>query len=67
MILKLKNERHEKEMTAMDGFIMFLFSMVAFFTLAMVAWFIIQQVLNDRKKEKSGFGKKPKVDGAELY
>ena len=26
--------------------------MVAFFTLAMVAWFIIQQVLNDRKKEK---------------
>lgn len=39
-------------MTAMDGFIMFLFSMVAFFTLAMVAWFIIQQVLNDRKKEK---------------
>ena len=39
-------------MTAMDGLVMFLFSMAAFFTLAMVAWFVIQEVLNDRKKEK---------------
>ena len=36
----------------MDLLVIFLFSMAAFFTLAMVAWFIIQQVLNDRKKEK---------------
>lgn len=40
-------------MTAMDGFMMFLFSMVAFFTLAFVAWFIINEVINDRKKEKN--------------
>jgi len=39
-------------MTVADGFMMFLFSMAAFFTLAMVAWFVIQEVLNDRKKEK---------------
>ena len=44
-------------MTAGDGFMMFLFSMIAFFTLAMVAWFIIKQVMDDRKKvdlEKDG-------------
>ena len=39
-------------MTAQEGFMMFLFSMAAFFTLAMVAWFIIQEVIGDRKKEK---------------
>jgi len=39
-------------MTTEEGFMMFLFSMAAFFTLAMVAWFVIQEVLNDRKKEK---------------
>jgi hypothetical protein len=39
-------------MTALEGFMMFLFSMAAFFTLAMVAWFIIQEVMNDRKKQK---------------
>jgi len=39
-------------MTVMNGLMMFLFSMAAFFTLAMVAWFVIQEVLNDRKKEK---------------
>jgi p-aminobenzoyl-glutamate transporter AbgT len=39
-------------MTFLDGFMMFLFSMAAFFTLAMVAWFIIQEVVGDRKKEK---------------
>ena len=44
-------------MTALEGFMMFLFSMAAFFTLAMVAWFIIKQVMDDRKKvdlEKDG-------------
>ena len=39
-------------MTALEGLMMFLFSMAAFFTLAMVAWFIIQEVISDRKKEK---------------
>jgi hypothetical protein len=39
-------------MTALEGFMMFLFSMAAFFTLAMVAWFIIQEVMSDRKKQK---------------
>lgn len=39
-------------MTTEEGFMMFLFSMVAFFTLAFVAWFVIQEVLNDRKKQK---------------
>ena len=39
-------------MTALEGFMMFLFRIAAFFTLAMVAWFIIQEVIGDRKKEK---------------
>jgi len=35
-------------MTMMEGLMMFLFSMVAFFTLAMVAWFVIQEVLKEK-------------------
>ena len=39
-------------MTFMDGLVMFLFSMAAFFTLAMVAWFIIQEVMKDRNDKE---------------
>lgn len=39
-------------MSFVDGVFMFLFSMVCFATLVMVAWFIIEQVLDDRKQRK---------------
>jgi|TARA_R100000482_G_C5048361_1_gene111539 hypothetical protein len=38
-------------MTALEGFMMFLFSMAAFFTLAICAWIVIQEVLSDKKEE----------------
>lgn len=39
-------------MSFVDGVFMFLFSMVCFATLVMVAWFIIEQVLDDRKRKQ---------------
>lgn len=39
-------------MTFIEGIYMFLFSTICFLTLAMVAWFIIREVIDDRRKEK---------------
>jgi len=39
-------------MNFIEGIYMFLFSVICFLTLAMVAWFIIKQVMDDRAKEK---------------
>jgi hypothetical protein len=39
-------------MTAEEGFMMFLFSMISFATLAMIAWFVIDQVINEKKDKK---------------
>jgi hypothetical protein len=39
-------------MTAEEGFMMFLFSMISFATLAMIAWFVIDQVINEKKDEE---------------
>ena len=39
-------------MTAEEGFMMFLFSIISFGTLAMIAWFIIDQVINEKKDKE---------------
>lgn len=39
-------------MTAEEGFMMFLFSMISFATLAMIAWFVIDQVINEKKDKE---------------
>lgn len=40
-------------MTTEEGIKMFLFSMVAFGTLAFIAWFVIQEVMKERKDKKN--------------
>lgn len=40
-------------MTVEEGFMMFLFSIISFATLAFVAWFIIQEVVKNDKEDKS--------------
>lgn len=40
-------------MTAIEGIRMFLFSMVAFATLVFVAWFVIKEVMKERKERKN--------------
>jgi hypothetical protein len=39
-------------MTAIEGLGMFLFGMISFATLAIVAWFVIQEVIKERKDKK---------------
>jgi hypothetical protein len=39
-------------MTAEEGFMMFLFSMISFATLAMIAWFVIDQVIREKKDKE---------------
>jgi hypothetical protein len=39
-------------MTAEEGFMMFLFSMISFATLAMIAWFVIDQVISEKKDKE---------------
>jgi hypothetical protein len=39
-------------MTAEEGFMMFLFSIISFATLAMIAWFVIDQVINEKKDKE---------------
>ena len=39
-------------MTAEEGLMMFLFSMISFATLAAVAWFVINEVIKEKKDKK---------------
>ena len=40
-------------MTATEGFMMFLFSIISFATLAAVTWFVINEVVKEKKDKKN--------------